>query len=31
MINKIIKRIVILVGVILSSLNVNAQDNFGAD
>ena len=26
-----VKRIVILVGVILSSLNVNAQDNFGAD
>ena len=31
MINKMVKRIVILVGVILSSLNVNAQDNFGAD
>ena len=26
-----VKRILILVGVILSSLNVNAQDNFGAD
>ena len=31
MINKMVKRILILVGVILSSLNVNAQDNFGAD
>ena len=31
MINTMGKRIVILVGVILSSLNVNAQDNFGAD